>query len=475
MNSPLFFTRIAMLIAIAGVVGFVGWIFYMENQRKSDSKNDEQVVETDNQRSVADLLENGTVDELLIRVNQIANVPKEASYIYRATQIGEKADLYQALIERGNELSEERRELAERGLISSLLQLHTANLDEEVEDLELRSRLMQTARHLINSGSEAVSKDAHISLTAVSVLETLDALQADEELPAAKAAVADLLRRYPNDMESVSALYALLMGFGIDRYAYDSALTLFRQLNDHCRTSTEEQIRETGLAYEGRVKMVELGVIRLDGTIDFFDGDEPDELLAKIEEFLDSDVAMTPPVATIIVAIGTQMEKWYYNEAASKVYTMIKSRLAGESNFETLELACDYGIKRLGLKGNRVDIPELEPGVLTIVMFINDTSQSIDTFRVIADMRAVNKQKQFKLVLVALGEEKKVLDQTVSEYQYTGIKIVHDLDRDSIYYKQFPAKFLPSLFLARGDGVVVDSNVNLRNLEQFLKGVAQIR
>jgi hypothetical protein len=474
MNLKFLLYRLATLFAVLSVIGIVAWLFVLEGRRDDGPKvsNNSKRQQFD---SAEETIEKGTADDILIRVNQLPPIVRNASYIDNATKLNERILLFQGLVDREDELEPHTQEIAYRGLLKNQLELHTLNLFQNVDDVKVRNTLQASARGIINAGRDDLSKDAQITLTAISVLELFDGNENEEEVQTAKSAINDMMRSYPNDKEAVNSLYYLLTQFGTGANHGDRATALLEHMNTICLESPDSFIREIGHAHRGRLLMIKHQLLNLNGQQEFYRGDEKSELLRRVNNFFAEDYTMNLPVSQAITSIGMQLEKWNENSSALSIYRQLAKR------FEETEVGTDDlkmkevqqtildGIRRMEAKGKMVNLPDTVPNKNSLVMFVNNSEMSLQSTAAITNLRVISANEGLRLIVVSFEEDPSAMENYIQQNELKGLVFVSDPDKTSAYYKFYPAVFKPSVIIIGRDGTAIDVNVNLDRLAEFVK------
>lgn len=470
MNSPFFLMRLAMFFAVVAVIGLIAWLIYQDGSRHGGTSDSEDTAAERTFESTQDVIQNGTAEDLLIRVNRVSTIPTNASHIVKVGYIRDKILLFEALIERADELDGETRQMVKRGLLGSLLHLHTANLAAGVQDEHQRKEMLTTARRLVVDESSGVEKDAQIVLASVPVLEVFDQYnKAPDGIAKATGAVDDLFRLYPDDMEIATSMYTLITGFGVQKENVVAAMELLKTINANCAASSNQELREVGYGFEGRVLLVKHGVLNLRTGLDLYQGDDPDQLVANLEAFFLEDYTMSAPVSVDIAVIATRLESWNRNDEALHIYQLLEERIRDEAGYDNIRKVLKNGIQRMSAVGKDSKFPDLEPGKYTMVMFVDDSVPALDASAALARSRIVSTRVQVDMVLVSKEDDIKPLEDYLARNRIRGVKVVHDPKRESEFYQFYPAKFFPCVVFVGGDGKVIDVNLDVTQLDTFLR------
>lgn len=467
--------RFAMFAAVVGVIGLVTWLLLNESNNNNSSKKSGNVNPTGSFDTSLKITGSESTDDLLIRLNQLPVTAPNASYIAKATNLQDRVLLYRELHDRRDELDSATAKIINRGLLGTLLQMHSINLFERVQDTELRNELFTLASNIAQDPDEDRSKEARITLTAISILEALDLQPEAGEQKKANDSLQSLLKQYSSDLMIVESIYNLLASQNIPKENRQKAVSFLQVINLHCVKSDNPEIRTIGENRTGQTLLIKHKILDLTGRADIFNGDDPTELENALNNLFAENQKINPPAANFILGIGHKLEQLNNNKLALKIYLQVDQRIEPDDKTDSTWTKIQHGIQRLDSVGKQVDFPELVANEHNVILFVSDSENSKQAIETISKLLVLRPNKKLSLILVSFVEDPTDLKSYLQKNQIKDLVFVSDPQRESVYHQFFPATFLPSLIVIDSDGKALDVNVNLTRLRQIIRELADSR
>ncbi len=465
MRMQFLLMRFAMFAAIASVIGLVTWLLLQDVNRETKSQTPMESQKPSTFTSTDESVEQGSANDILVRLNQLPLAPESATYITRATRLQDKILLYRELIKRESELPQSTSNIVRRGMLGCLLQMHTINLFEQVRDTNVRDELTTIATEMVRDSQGEPYKDAQVALTAIPILEYLATQSGEKNIETVQTSITTLFQKFPSDKVVAESMYAILTNLGIRKENEQNAIALLKLVNEQCVQSGNAEVQEMGKTYSGRLLLIENEILNLDGRVNLFQGDDEKLLVTKIEKMIAVNGAPSASVANAIILIAQRMEYLNKNESALKVYHHLNQQSLPQPQSQN-EIA--EGIKRLETVGKNAVLPDLIANENNVVLFVSDTENSKQAILTISNLLVLRPGRKLNLILVTFDDDPAPTKTFLQTNQLKDIILVSDPQKESAYYKFFPARFFPSVIVIDSNSMTLDVNVNLKQLQEIL-------
>ena len=473
---------------VAGIVTSVMVILLIWNQfsmsppakRALDSVGKEksaEVLTSIEPKTFEDVLESGDADQLCKMLVSLKIAPKSSRGAVEEELVNRRrVDIANRLLTMT--ITQKQRELAVESLIDSLSTIYGMDFTLELSGPNVSETLRTAAEKYSHDENERIARKARLALLKHNAFERLKQSSRPHVNLIADRMV-NLLKDYPEDEMTLSTV-RLIVEYYLGQHPKEG-IALIQRIQPGVRNLSSPKIISLVQRFSDRAKMHSLNYIA------DFENRWLNRSVGQKQLFNHSlQLLDDPNYGELIVETVDLVTQWFeqdnqYDRAIAIYQKMLES---SESNInpevaKSARMTAEYGLKRAKLLNQKIDFTgvsvqglpldqeSFEKRVVVLVFWSYKDSKSIDALNQVYQETAAWRKQGGRLLAVSVDNE---IDEGFKSF-VTQMKDVYfaaaDMERngENLIWEQAPCESLPRAMLINRDGVVVDINVPIPEVQ----------
>ena len=418
--------------------------------------------------SAASALEHRSTKELYTFILENQNIDANQSFLYLHEDLQENISVCRELEKRSEELNEEQRVKVKIRLAALLLITYKIVLSKELPGENLEADTIKTAIRFSNDENPKIVKRALTILCEARILAAYNSVDDAAKLAAAQDSIKILVSRYPDEEKTIGDLLNLILNMAAETEEYEISTKFAATFKTVCDDSEVEVTREKSYALEGMLLLVQHELLSTDGTPRIFFPKDIENITDRFDSLLAKDFVMSRTVAKHLgnLAVGLEMKK--HAVQAKYILPKLLDRIGDEEKYSDVRTGLQESLIRLNLQGQIVNFPDHTKTEYVVIQYIKNDDRSLVPMNRIREIQTINPNRLIECILVTDEIQTDKIEGFFASSGWKEFKFIQDPDRESVYFRTYPARTFPSFLILDMSGKVVEINPTSVELNRLL-------
>ena len=472
-KDPFFVKRMLTIIGVAVVAITVGLVFYFESVRQSNAANEDRITDDLAETEVKldtleDVLNYGSTEDMIafIKKDNQLNPSQPTPILYE--KLKKHIALCQELENRSEELSEEQiLEIKNALLVLSYVAFERIGPNKQL-GAEMEEEAIETTQRLSNDEDQEIAKTALSTLIAIRIIKAYRSENETEDLLKAQDSIKQFFSRYPDD-KRIELFIALILESTKNQDDCDISTKFHTSFKTLFADSDNESIQNDIHALEGKLLLFRHQLVDKNGHPNIKFRKDIDSLPDRFDNFLAEDYTMSPPVAQFLVntLLGLELKK--RSVEANYVREKFLDRLGDEEKYDGVRQAMLDAEVRINLKDQVVSFPDHTKTEYMVVQYVGNNEECLIALNSLRKMQEIGPDRRLECVLITDRSPIDKIQKFFDLSGWTDFKFIQDPNRESAYFRAYPAKWYPSALVLDESGKVIEINPTLDYMEQLVE------